>query len=636
MIKNIFIFTCMNFTFIANAQSTWVPSSGSNMDWSTSSNWSPSTVPNGVGAGAVFTSPSDDLSVSLNQNITLGSISITNNTGFDFSVNSGSGGDLILDSGILASTITVSGDGDTTNKILTPVSLQSHVVVTVNNVETTSSSGALEISGPISGSGGLTKAGQGTLTLSGVDNHTYTGATVVSEGRLRVTSGSEISSTSSITVETGAQLQFIGPSGHEWNLGSAVINLGEMNQDQTPGLILSGGTTSSSFQTIHNDINLGGGISDVAIRVEMDSNYVLTGNVGGGSLIKQGEGLLQLTQTNNSYVQNLWIQSGSVNLAGNDVLNPFGYISFGQSYSSGHLSLPGNQTVGGLISVESPYSEFNQITGSNGSVLTIDTYSNEVFVFGDGTPQNSGVITGDINVVKKGVGTQILGGNNTYTGTTTILEGVLVVNGSAGTGGLIVSGPGILGGSGTIASNTTIQDGGTHSPGNSPGLQSFSDGLSYNTGAVFEWELFSNGNDLSDRGITYDGVNVIDGTLFIDSGVTASLVFNSETDDLNSSVNWGDSFWDNDQIWLVFENLNEPNLILNSIFSSNMLSPDSLGVSLQSVRANAGFAWLVDENDIYLTYSAIPEPAAIILMAITFAALGLTHNRRCKKAGKRI
>ena len=68
----------------------------------------------------------------------------------------------------------------------------------------------------------------------------------------------------------------------------------------------------------------------------------------------------------------------------------------------------------------------NTVTSATAATLTLGgsgTYS-----YGAGTNANSGVITGAISIVKSGSGTQTFGDANTYTGTTMISGGTLLVN----------------------------------------------------------------------------------------------------------------------------------------------------------------------------------------------------------------
>jgi autotransporter-associated beta strand protein len=65
----------------------------------------------------------------------------------------------------------------------------------------------------ISGSGGLTKAGTGTLTLTGDNN--YTGRTYVSAGTLRVGDGtfpSKLGISGDVAVANGATLALLSPN----------------------------------------------------------------------------------------------------------------------------------------------------------------------------------------------------------------------------------------------------------------------------------------------------------------------------------------------------------------------------------------------------------------------------------------
>jgi len=179
---------------------------------------------------------------------------------------------------------------------------------------------------------------------------------------------------------------------------------------------------------------------------------------------------------------------------------------------------------------------------------------------------------------------------------------------------------GTLGGSGTVGGATTIS--GTHSPGNSPGIQTFADGLSYLNGSTFVWELTA--NDTTGRGSIFDGVNVTGGTLTINSGVTSSLVFNGD----GSSVLWGNSFWDTDRSWLVFSNASVPTTSLG-IFSI-ITSLDSSGAAFATARPVSTFTWSTVGNDVYLNY-VVPEPSTYALLVLSAAGLAAHVIRRRRR-----
>jgi autotransporter-associated beta strand protein len=71
-----------------------------------------------------------------------------------------------------------------------------------------------------------------------------------------------------------------------------------------------------------------------------------------------------------------------------------------------------------------------------------------------------------LNIVKRGTGVWTMGGVNTYSGTTTIADGTLLINGQIGTNTVTVQSSGELGGNGgTIAGPVSVADSGTIAPG---------------------------------------------------------------------------------------------------------------------------------------------------------------------------
>ena len=111
--------------------------------------------------------------------------------------------------------------------------------------------------------------------------------------------------------------------------------------------------------------------------------------------------------------------------------------------------------------------------------LTIDTTStlannagnndNNLNLQGSATGIWNGVLSDSstlLNVVKRGTGTWTLGGVNTYTGTTTVSNGTLLITGQLGSGNVSVQSGGTLGGNGgTIAGPVSVAAGGTLAPG---------------------------------------------------------------------------------------------------------------------------------------------------------------------------
>ncbi len=99
---------------------------------------------------------------------------------------------------------------------------------------TVDSAGGTSFTGTITGSGGLTKAGSSTFTLSGTNN--YTGATTVSAGTLMVNSAL---TSPTVTVNSGAFL-----------MGTGTLNDVVMNGTYRPGLSNAAGSVTLDSLTV--------------------------------------------------------------------------------------------------------------------------------------------------------------------------------------------------------------------------------------------------------------------------------------------------------------------------------------------------------------------------------------------------
>ena len=167
---------------------------------------------------------------------------------------------------------------------------------------------------------------------------------------------------------------------------------------------------------------------------------------------------------------------------------------------------------------------------------------------------------------------------------------------------------------------------GTHSPGTSPGLQTFESDLSYSTGANVDWELIANSATVVGAGTNYDQI-VVGGNLDFAGTTTLDLIFNAG----GSGVAWSNDFWNTDRAWLVWDldagsTSNLGNLSINTI---DWL--DGSGTAFSTARPDASFSISQVGQDVTLVYTAVPEPGTLATIpAAGLAFLGFRQLRRRK------
>ena len=141
---------------------------------------------------------------------------------------------------------------------------------------------------------------------------------------------------------------------------------------------------------------------------------------------------------------------------------------------------------------------------------TLTVGSNDMSTEVSGVISDGGIYGGKgCSLVKVGSGTLILSGANSYTGTTTLNAGALIVNGSiAASSGLDVNAGTLLGGIGTLPT-TRINAGGALSPGNSIGTISVAGNLTFAPGSFYVIEVSPTSSDRT----VVNGTTVLAGTV---------------------------------------------------------------------------------------------------------------------------
>ncbi len=360
----------------------------------------------------------------------------------------------------------------------------SGISVTTNGYTITSSSsernlvaaGSLDLSGNVSlildlnnsngtwGFGSISFGAGSSITLQGK-------ATANNANRVNLSAAGTISGGSLTLAGTAA-----GPSGFVSTVsGGVALNTDILNNSATSATLL--GANNNTLFTY-------GGVLSGSANLQISA-----GQAGGAGTVVLGAA--------NLYSGNTYLNSnaaGVLRVATNNALPTGTIVYFAQSAGGGTADSGGTLDLNG-------YHQTVAALDGNGRGIVNTTLTPSTLTIGKSSGSNTfgGVIgkpadttnigsaSNAISLVKLGASTQILTGNNTYSGPTTIEGGALVINGAQSGNGLItVRNGGALGGTGGTAGN-----------------------LHFDLGAKF---LFNATNPFSVGGssVTFDGFGVAD------------------------------------------------------------------------------------------------------------------------------
>ncbi|TAJ87610.1 autotransporter-associated beta strand repeat-containing protein [Reyranella sp.] len=387
----------------------------------------------------------------------------------------------------------------------------------------------------LSGTGSLTKAGSGNLTLTGTN--TYTGGTTVSGGTLTGETTNlqgNILNNAAVVFDQDTNGTYAGTLSGTGGL----TKTGFGNVTLTGANSYGGGTTVSGGRLTGNTTSLQGNIvNNAAVVFSQSTDGTYAGILSGtGGLTKSGAGNLTLTGAN-SYSGGTTVSGGTLtgtttSLQGNIVNNAAVVFTGASGSYAGNMIGTGSlnvSTTGLLIlSGTNAYTGGTTINGGtlqgNASSLQGNIVNNAALVFDQATNGTyAGAITGTGSLTKTGAGQLILTGNNVVGGGTTVSAGLLTVNGSL-TSSVVVGPGGMVGGSGTIIGQFA-SNGGTLAPGNSIGTLNVTGNFSQ-TGGVYQVEVNSSGQ--SDK-------IVASGTATIGGGATVQVLAASGTYQRNTT-----------------------------------------------------------------------------------------------------
>jgi len=297
--------------------------------------------------------------------------------------------------------------------------------------------------------GGLTKSGTGTLTLSA--SNAYSGATTVDGGSLVLTNAAALGVSTAITVNGLAAMTL--------NNGITAGQGKTVTVNSTNG---SGGLQGNSGTgTWAGNVTMGGG----RLGYDLSGSLVVTGSVGGSSLIISGYGGDTNTNvagysvtlagpagyTGSTQIIRGWLKIGADNtLPVGTTLNVFSIGNNSAAAQAATFDLNGfNQTVAGLTSSgnngKTGYSNgYVTNTGATVKTLTVNQAASGTF---------GGLITGNLAFTKTGAGNLTLmpifvtgsgnayvSGTNTFTGDTLISAGTLTLSTATGNTSLALAG----------------------------------------------------------------------------------------------------------------------------------------------------------------------------------------------------
>lgn len=437
------------------------------------------------------------------------------------------------------------------------------------------------IQGQITGAGNIIRRGttslvpaNNTTTHSGGWTIATAPATGSSQGSLHLTSASLNGSsvfaglgTGSITANSAGTILSAAVG------GTASNNITLPNTATRHDFVAANGT----------ELTLSGVISGGGVNIP--TLYINTDTSGGST------GLVKLTGTN-TFTGKIQINRGGLAINSDAAL--------GNAANSVFLDIGTNTQVG--IRFDAAISSARAIQLGGGKQV-LNTNGNNVTL--------SGIVSGSGELHKLGSGTLTLTGTNTYTGATNITTGTLAVSGtgsiasstvivgasttfdvSGATGGYTLGTGQTLSGTGTVSGNLTIA--GNHSPGSSPGLQTFNGDLTYGSTATLNIELL--GDALGVRGTDYDGINVNGGTLTIDPAASFNLI--------TSGINYAAAAWDVDRSFTIID-------LIGGSFSGGLFSLDTSNAG--SFASEGSWSLAGAGGDVVLNWTAVPEPASALL-----------------------
>jgi autotransporter-associated beta strand protein len=350
-----------------------------------------------------------------------------------------------------------------------------------------------QITGPLTlGAAALTSQDAGLWAIAGTNN--YTGGTMLNGGTLAITAPTALGSTPSLnaafvtfnggTLQVSNSMTFADglrgftvsgtgdidvSSGATLVIANPITGSGTLTKSDSGTLVLSAANSFNGtfYPDSNNNVNNDG-------VVEVTSSAALA-NVAGPIALRNTLGGASTFELNGA--------GGSITITQEFTMNgrspkvPQILNAAGTNYLTSSITNGGNgnyviESDSGLLTL-----------GSAGTVLTCSGADPETITLqGNGAMAilddiEDGTNGGDVMLSLAVNGNVTLAAVNSYSGTTAVSGGDLMVNGTIGTGAVTVSG-GTLGGTGTIGGPVSVGAGGTFAPGAPTGTLTINNTLS--------------------------------------------------------------------------------------------------------------------------------------------------------------
>jgi len=520
--------------------------------------------------------------------------------------------------------------------VATGATLQLVNTATANNADRLADTGKVSLNGSI-------------LTVSNPTSGSAVPAYSETFGELTLNKGANVINTSrtaanvtnalrigSLTRTAGATVNFTAGSTLGLDTSSQII----FNNAPTLSNGMIGG-----WATVGNDFASYGtyGVATVYYSAGVNQNVAQTAWHGALNLkIAPGSSTAGTTLTANRQLNslNLTGTAASAGTVGN-IVNLSGYTL--QVQTGGIL------TSGGAATRVTQINNGNLTAGSGADAELIVT-SNGVTSIGANIVDNG---AGKVALVKAGTNILTLSANNTYSGSTTVNQGTLIiagthtggagvtvqrnatltVNGSlavngavdisgtvGGTGSFVYGSGSSLTGSGSVNLAVTVGSAAgqlaTLSPGNSPGTMTFGANQTWADGGTYVWEVKD--VDLG-AGLGWDTI-AITGSLNIDISDTPFVIDITSLTATNAAGLVPDFDLGTDYTWTI----------LTTTAGITGFDADSFDLRAANFANAPGGAFSISQvdNSLVLNYAAVPEPSTWLLMALGGCLVLFLRRRR--------